>query len=174
MSLETLHKLVKLDPDDPLSRFALGKKLYELSMNLPEAADHLRFANARDPSHLATYHILSKVLLALGHRAEARGVLVEGLKHADAVGEGMGRDLGPAMRELLARTEGVTGEAPATIRFARSAEVIDLRHRVLRNGMDRSAAVFPGDDDTDTLHGVAEVRGQIACCATMMLQAPPP
>lgn len=105
MDIPTLRKLVALDPDDPLSRFALGRKLFETDpapAALAEAAEHLLFASARAPDHLATYHILGQVLLRLGRTDEARRILEEGVRRTALIGEGMGRDLGPAMRELLA------------------------------------------------------------------------
>lgn len=105
MDLPTLRKLLALDPDDPLSRFALGKKLLEADPtpeSLAEAAEHLTFANTRAPDHLATYHMLGQALIRLGRRDDARRVLEEGVRRTASVGEGMGRDLGPAMRELLA------------------------------------------------------------------------
>jgi hypothetical protein len=113
MDLPTLRKLVALDPDDPLSRFALGKKLFETADAgedaegrdagdvFREAAEHLSFANARAPHHLATYNILGRVLIRLDRREDARRVLEDGVRRTGEVGEGMGRDLGPAMRELL-------------------------------------------------------------------------
>ena len=104
LDLAKLRKLLALDPSDPLSRFALGKKLFENDAGpqaLEEAAQHLRFANAKAPEHLATYHILGQVLIKLGRRDEAREVLESGIARVAGIGEGMGRDLGPAMRELL-------------------------------------------------------------------------
>src|SRR5205085_2306620 len=105
MDLPKLRKLVALDESDPLSRFALGKKLFEESAGdatmLDEAARHLKFANAHSPDHLATYHILGQVLIQLGRKDEARTLLETGVSRVSAVGEGMGRDLGPAMQELL-------------------------------------------------------------------------
>ena len=111
MDLPTLRKLVALDPQDPLSRFALGKKLYETATGgdapaqaddlLREAADHLAFANAHAPDHLATYNFFGRVLIKLGRTDEARRVLEEGVRRTADIGEGMGRDLGPEMRELL-------------------------------------------------------------------------
>ena len=100
MDVETFRKLVKLDPEDALSRFGLGKKLLETG-DLQEAAEQLRFANRKAPTHLATYHALGQVLIQLGLHDEARKVLEEGLRRAADVGEGMGRDLGPAMEEML-------------------------------------------------------------------------
>jgi Flp pilus assembly protein TadD len=104
MDLPTLRKLVSLDVNDPLSRFALGKKLFEegnTPATLNEAAEHLRFANTHAPDHLATYHILGQALIRLGQNDEARRVLEEGIRRVSAVGHGMGRDLGPAMQSLL-------------------------------------------------------------------------
>ena len=104
LDLAKLRKLLSLDPNDPLSRFALGKKLFETESTpaaLEEAAEHLRFANAKAPEHLATYHVLGQVLIKLGRADEARAVLGAGMTRVAGVGEGMGRDLGPAMRELL-------------------------------------------------------------------------
>ena len=105
MDLPKLRKLLALDPNDPLSRFALGKKLFEdpaSDADLAEAAEHLTFANQHAPEHLATYHILAQTLIRLDRREEARHVLEEGIRRVGTIGEGMGRDLGPAMSDLLA------------------------------------------------------------------------
>ncbi len=87
-----------------MSRFALGQALFQQgdsSETLNEAAEHLLFANAKDPDHLATYHVLGQVLIKLGRIGEARSVLTAGREKVGGMGEGMGRDLGPAMAELL-------------------------------------------------------------------------
>ena len=99
-----LRKLVALDEDDPLSRFALGQALSQEGNTeaLHEAAEHLRFANAKAPDHLATYHVLGQVLIKLGRQSEARDVLSAGCEKVEAVGGGMGRDLGPVMADVLA------------------------------------------------------------------------
>jgi len=105
MDIPTLRKLVALDENDPLSRFALGKKLFEESNNdramLEEAATHLSFANSHAREHLATYHIYAKTLIALGRTGEAKTVLTEGIARVAAAAGGMGRDLGPVMEEML-------------------------------------------------------------------------
>ena len=107
MNIPTLRKLLALDERDPLSRFALGKKLFEEFSSsgdramLEEAATHLAFANERAPDHLATYHILGQTLVQLGRTGEARAVLERGVARVAAAGGGMGRDLGPAMDEML-------------------------------------------------------------------------
>jgi hypothetical protein len=82
----------------------LGNGLFTLSddaADLAEAAEHLRFANARSPGHLATYHTLGQVLIRLGATDEARQVLQAGVARTAGIGEGMGKDLGPAMLALL-------------------------------------------------------------------------
>lgn len=107
MDVAKLRKLVALDEDDPLSRFALGQALVRESSPeaISEAVKHLTFANEQDPDHLATYHVLGQALIKLGRLSEARRVLTAGCEKVDAAGGGMGRDLGPAMTELLETIE---------------------------------------------------------------------
>ena len=103
LDLPKLRKLVSLDEKDPLSRFALGKKLFESAESdamLAEAAEHLRFANRAAPEHLATYHVLAQTLIRLNESDEARRVLDAGIEKSAAVTHGMGKDLGPAMQAL--------------------------------------------------------------------------
>jgi len=103
MDVSRFRKLVALDEDDPLSRFGLGQALFQEGTDeaLVEAAEHLTFANEKNPDHLATYHILGQVLIKLGRNDEARAVLSAGVERTVGLTEGMGRDLGPAMAELL-------------------------------------------------------------------------
>ncbi len=104
LDLTKLRKLVAMDDSDALSRFALGQALFQQGDSpepLNEAAEHLLFANAKDPDHLATYHVLGQVLIKLGRKDQARRVLSTGCEKAEAVGVGMGHDLGPAMAQLL-------------------------------------------------------------------------
>ena len=103
LDVTRFRQLVALDEDDPLSRFALGQALFQEGGTeaLQEAAEHLAIANAKAPDHLATYHVLGQVLIKLDRKSEARRVLVQGCERVEAVGHGMGRDLGPAMADLL-------------------------------------------------------------------------
>ena len=103
LNVDRFRKLVALDEDDPLSRFALGQALFQEGSveALNEAAEHLIVANAKAPEHLATYHVLGQVLIRLERISEAQNVLTAGCEKVGAIGEGMGRDLGPAMAELL-------------------------------------------------------------------------
>jgi GNAT superfamily N-acetyltransferase len=54
-----------------------------------------------------------------------------------------------------------------TIRRAMATELIDLRHRVLRAGLPRSEAIFPGDDLPSSFH-FAAIAGpsSVIGCAT--------
>ena len=54
-----------------------------------------------------------------------------------------------------------------TIRRTSLEEVVDLRHGVLREGLPRSAAIFPGDEAATTLHYGAFRDGKVLCCATL-------
>ena len=103
LDVAKFRRLVALDEDDPLSRFALGQALFKEGSieTWHEAAEHLVFANTNAPDHLATYHVLGQVLIRLDRKIEARRVLAAGCEKAGDVQEGMGRDLGPAMAELL-------------------------------------------------------------------------
>jgi predicted GNAT family N-acyltransferase len=54
------------------------------------------------------------------------------------------------------------------VRRGAAAEVIDLRHAVLRAGLPRETAVFPGDEKPDAIHVVAEAPGgRIVGCVTL-------
>ena len=79
LDVSSIRKLVALDEHDPLSRFALGQALFKEGGTeaLQEAMEHLSFTNAKDPDHLATYHVLGQVLIKLDHKSEARSVLEE-------------------------------------------------------------------------------------------------
>jgi GNAT superfamily N-acetyltransferase len=60
-------------------------------------------------------------------------------------------------------------EQDITIRRISAAEVVDLRHAVLREGLPREAAVFPGDDALSARHYGAFVGPALVCCATLHL-----
>lgn len=51
-------------------------------------------------------------------------------------------------------------------RTATFAEIVPLRHAVLRAGMPRSAAIFAGDDDPTSLHFAAANGDHVVCCLT--------
>ena len=55
-------------------------------------------------------------------------------------------------------------------RLAQPDELIDLRHRVLRQGLPRQEAIFPGDDQPSSRHFGAFTGSRIICCATFHLE----
>ena len=57
------------------------------------------------------------------------------------------------------------------VRRADPHEVIDLRHQVLRAGLPRETAVFPGDSAPGTVHVVALDNDDVVGCATMIPSA---
>jgi GNAT superfamily N-acetyltransferase len=56
---------------------------------------------------------------------------------------------------------------PIVIRRAEVAEVIDLRHAVLRQGLPRGEAVFAGDEAETSRHYGAFRGGEVLCCASL-------
>jgi GNAT superfamily N-acetyltransferase len=48
-------------------------------------------------------------------------------------------------------------------------KIMDLRHRVLRAGLPRDTAIFPGDSDRQTVHIAALDAGKVVGCATVQV-----
>jgi GNAT superfamily N-acetyltransferase len=59
------------------------------------------------------------------------------------------------------------------IRAAAAAEVVDVRHAILRRGRPRATAIFPGDDGPHARHWVAERDGTLVGVVSV-LPAPMP
>ncbi|HXE51537.1 MAG TPA: GNAT family N-acetyltransferase [Tepidisphaeraceae bacterium] len=53
------------------------------------------------------------------------------------------------------------------IRRVGPQDVIDLRHQVLRAGLPRQTAIFPGDDHPDARHYGAWIDGNLIGCVTL-------
>ena len=60
----------------------------------------------------------------------------------------------------------LTGEV--TTRRVSVGELLDLRHAVLRAGLPREAASFPGDEVGTTRHYGAFLGDKLVCCATLL------
>jgi GNAT superfamily N-acetyltransferase len=58
-----------------------------------------------------------------------------------------------------------------SIRFERVVfeEIVDLRYAVLRAGLPRDAANFPGDRDSTTVHLAAKDGQTVVACATVLV-----
>lgn len=59
------------------------------------------------------------------------------------------------------------GEQGIAIRRVALAELIDLRHAVLRQGLPRAEAIFAGDDAPTARHYGAFDGDELLCCATL-------
>jgi tetratricopeptide (TPR) repeat protein len=83
---EMLEQFLAQDPNDSFSRYALALEL-EKAGEQQEAVRHFQEVIARDPSYLAAYYHLGKVLARTGHAEEARDVYRRGLDVAIASGD---------------------------------------------------------------------------------------
>src|SRR5258706_14427534 len=63
----------------------------------------------------------------------------------------------------------MVGNVAVRIGSARLADIIDLRHVVLRQGLGREAAIFEGDEAPTSLHFAAFTDGKCVGCATFHL-----
>ena len=62
----------------------------------------------------------------------------------------------------------MTNDKPRIIRVP-FEEIVDLRYAVLRAGLPRSAAYFPGDDHSQTVHLAAKDGEKVIGCATVLV-----
>jgi len=63
----------------------------------------------------------------------------------------------------------VSMTVPVMVRRASPHEIIDLRWRILRQGLPRSEAIFAGDELATSIHAAAFSGEQVLCCATVHL-----
>lgn len=108
ITIEALRQMVELDPNDPMMRYALGRKLFEEDPSpegRTEAAGHLRFVRDHDRNNIAGWHTLAQLLVELGEEDEARRTLRDGIARIDAEASIDGTDLRPAMEALLESLE---------------------------------------------------------------------
>jgi len=83
---EMLEEFVAQDPDDSFSRYALALEL-EKGGNGPGAVPQLKEVIARDPSYVAAYYHLGRLLAKTGMLEEARDVYRRGLVAATAAND---------------------------------------------------------------------------------------
>jgi cytochrome c-type biogenesis protein CcmH/NrfG len=102
MEITELREMLELDPDDVELRYVLGLHLLEDDDGDPkEAVTHLRAVLENDPRHVASHLALGQAYMRLGKEDEARETLEEGLRVAETLKHGEGRDLMPQFEELL-------------------------------------------------------------------------
>ena len=83
---ETLEEFVAADPNDSFSRYALALEL-EKEGEEANAVVQFRQVIDRDPSYVAAYYHLGKLLARTGHGYEARDVYRKGLIAAVAAND---------------------------------------------------------------------------------------
>jgi thioredoxin-like negative regulator of GroEL len=83
---EMLEEFVAQDPNDPFSRYALALEL-EKEGNEQGAVPQLQEVIARDPSYVAAYYQLGRLLAKSGTLDEARDVYRRGLVAATAAND---------------------------------------------------------------------------------------
>ena len=101
MDIEAFRQMVEKNPRGFLGRYGLGKKLFEESGNLEEAADNLRVAVELDPVHVSSHWILGQVLAKLGKNEEAKSILTAGIAAATSGRSNGGGDLVPEIQAFL-------------------------------------------------------------------------
>ena len=92
-----LEEFVAQDPNDSFSRYALALE-FEKESRVEDALPQLREVIARDPSYVAAYYQLGKLLAQVGQIEEARDVYRRGLDAAMASGDQRARS---EMQEAL-------------------------------------------------------------------------
>ena len=83
---ETLEEFIAQDPNDSFSRYALALQL-EKDGKKQEAVPQLQEVILRDPSYVAAYYHLGRLLAQTGHIEEARDAYRRGLDAAIAAGD---------------------------------------------------------------------------------------
>ena len=101
MDLDAFRQMVAKNPKGFLGRYGLGNKILQEGGDLREAAEHLRVAVQLDSTHVASHLALSRALIELGLRDEARPVLKAGIDAALSGRSNGGVDLVPEMQALL-------------------------------------------------------------------------
>ncbi|HEY7545915.1 MAG TPA: tetratricopeptide repeat protein [Blastocatellia bacterium] len=83
---EMLEEFVAADASDSFSRYALALEL-EKENRQREAIEQLREVIARDPSYVAAYYHLGRLLAVAGEMEEARAIYTRGLDAAGKAGD---------------------------------------------------------------------------------------
>ena len=61
----------------------------------------------------------------------------------------------------------MNADAKIQVRAVDLETIVDLRHRILRNGLPRSTAIFTGDNDPESIHLAALAGQTLIGCATL-------
>ena len=85
--IETLKKFIESRPSDPFPRYGLAQE-YKNAGQLAEARGEFETLMRDHPDYTAAYLHAGNVLIALGERAEARGVFERGIEACRRRGDG--------------------------------------------------------------------------------------
>ena len=81
-----LEEFVAQDPGDSFSRYALALELEKAGQE-PESVAHLREVTVRDPSYVAAFYHLGRLLARQGNIEDARAVYLQGLDAGETAGD---------------------------------------------------------------------------------------
>jgi tetratricopeptide (TPR) repeat protein len=84
--IQTLEEFVARDPGDSFSRYALALELEKAGQEL-ESVAHLREVILRDPSYIAAFYHLGRLLARQGKIDDARAIYNQGLNAGKTAGD---------------------------------------------------------------------------------------
>lgn len=97
---ERLETMLAKEPDDAFLNFGLAMELVK-EHRWDEAVTHFDRAVAIDPNYVAAHYHKGNALMIAGRMAEARHVLLDGIRIAEAAGEGHAASEMQALLERL-------------------------------------------------------------------------
>jgi uncharacterized protein HemY len=106
--LQKMRALVESEPDDPLTRFLLGRAAAEMGL-YEESCSAFQAACSLDPRYAAAFRQWGDALDKLGRHAEAANVYARGARVAEQTGD---LQAGKEMKALLKRLERDHGVKP--------------------------------------------------------------
>lgn len=98
---ERLETMLGNEPNDAFLHFGLAMELVK-EQRFDEAVRHFDRAAAIDPNYVAAHYHKGNTLMIAGRIEEARRVLLDGLRIAEAAGEGHAASEMQALLERLA------------------------------------------------------------------------
>jgi len=106
--LRRMRALAESEPDDPLTRFLLGRAAAEMGL-FEESCSAFQAACELDPRYAAAYRHWGEALEKLGRSADAADVFARGARIAEETGD---LQAGKEMRAFLRRLERDRGVKP--------------------------------------------------------------
>ena len=104
MTIDDLKKIIEQFPDDPVTNFSLGHKLYE-SNQRSDAKIYIEKALKLNPNHIMCYLLLGNISAENGSFDKAEIYYKQGIKQMELAPPGSGQDLEPDFRLALSDLE---------------------------------------------------------------------